>query len=288
MTYATLLVAACGGDDDETAINLGSALGQRQSALVRVLMAFPDPALALADWGGLSGIYLAPEVLDELKATQDELKAKVRACSEAAAKREGLALGPGRGGCRMVIDPYELLPWQALGLVLPLADLVIMGSTPAKGAGLESGPFADALMSARAPVLIARGKELPAAHPAAVCWDGSLEAGRAVRAALPLLREASRVVILQDPDELSEDEKDTAAPQRLIEYLDLCGIGSVETMTVPRGREGGPLVDAAKSAGARLLVAGAYGHSRLREWVLGGATRALLEDAPGLHLLIAH
>lgn len=288
MAYATILAAACGGDDDDNAVNLSASLAQRQSALVRVLMAFPDPALALADWGGMAGIYLAPEVLDQLEATQSELKAKVRACAEAAAKREGLALGPGKGGCRMVLEKRELLPWQALGLELPLADLVVMGAMPTQGAGLSSGPFADALMSGRAPVLIARGPELPMGSPVAIAWDGSLEAGRAVRAALPLLKEASKVVILQDPGELTDDEKDAAAPQRLIEYLQLSGITAVEAKTVPHGREGAPLVAAATGAGARLLAAGAYGHSRLREWVLGGATRALLDGAPGLHLLIAH
>jgi nucleotide-binding universal stress UspA family protein len=96
------------------------------------------------------------------------------------------------------------------------------------------------------------------------------------------------VVFRRDAGGLAAEERDAAAPEKLIEYLGLCGIKGAEAVNVPRGREGPPLVDAARHAGARLLVAGAYGHSRLREWVFGGATRSLIEAADGPHLLIAH
>jgi nucleotide-binding universal stress UspA family protein len=105
---------------------------------------------------------------------------------------------------------------------------------------------------------------------------------------MPLLREASKVVILQDPHGLDIAPGDSGDPARLAQYLVLSGVRAVEAIAVPHGREGGPLIDAARRADAKLLVAGAYGHARLREWVLGGATRAFLDAQDGPHLLIAH
>ena len=116
-------------------------------------------------------------------------------------------------------------------------------------------------------------------RPAAVAWDGSLQAGRAVRAALPLLKEASQVVILQDPVELDVSPGAQADPSRLERYLGAHGI-AVGASIEARGRQvGEALLKAAAEVGAALLVAGAYGHSRLREWAFGGVTRDLLLQA---------
>jgi nucleotide-binding universal stress UspA family protein len=287
MTYAVLLAAACGVDDDRAAIALSAELAQRQSSLVRVLMSLPDPVSAVTSWGP-GGAYIAPEVIDELESIRDEQAATIAAVAKTAAANQGLAFGYGDSAPRLIVEPLQTPPWDALARALPLVDLVVMSGEAAKGAGLATGPFAETLMSARTPVLIARGGDLPENGVVAVAWNGGLEAGRAVRAAMPLLREAAKVVILQDPHGLDAAERDAAAPDRLAQYLTLSGVRVVEAVNVLQGRDGFPLAVAAEAAGARLLVAGAYGHARLREWVLGGATRALLESKGGPHLLIAH
>lgn len=110
---------------------------------------------------------------------------------------------------------------------------------------------------------------------AAIAWDGSRTAARAVRDALPILRRAGKVCICT-----FEDDKPGAA-QRLPElqrYLEGHGIesrhaaGSIGATTI-----GDAMQDVAQKQGAGLLVLGAYGHSRFQEMVLGGATRTVLQ-----------
>ena len=109
-----------------------------------------------------------------------------------------------------------------------------------------------------------------------------------MKAALPLLAEASRVIVLQDQDGLDTTCSAQADPARVADYLRLHGIEVSELKDV-RGRRIGPsLLAAAKAEDAGLLVAGAYRHSRLGEALFGGATRSFLHEADGPHLLIAH
>lgn len=143
-------------------------------------------------------------------------------------------------------------------------------------------------MEAQSPVFVARGDATAAGRPAVVAWDGSLQAARAARAAIPLLRDASKVAILQDPDEIDVSPGGQADPARLQRYLAARGVAT-ETVVEVRGRQvGRALLDAAADFGAALLVAGAYGHSRLGEAIFGGATRTMLEAKSGPHLLVSH
>jgi nucleotide-binding universal stress UspA family protein len=109
-----------------------------------------------------------------------------------------------------------------------------------------------------------------------VGWNASREAARAVNDALPLLRRAQRVTVLSiDPG----DHPDRRIPGADITlHLARHGVNAVAAQT--RGADisvGDVLLSYAADVGADLIVCGAYGHSRLREMVLGGATRHLLQ-----------
>ena len=122
----------------------------------------------------------------------------------------------------------------------------------------------------------------------AIGWNGSLEATRAIHAALPFLQAASEV-FLYDGTAARPDE-DQEAPMRLdpVAYLRRHDV-AVTRHPLPASppRAGEYLLKAARQHHADLLVMGAYSHSRLRERVLGGATRWVLEHAP-LPLLMQH
>ncbi|MGZ9113087.1 MAG: universal stress protein, partial [Brevundimonas sp.] len=147
--------------------------------------------------------------------------------------------------------------------------------------------LSQALLSDRAPVLIARGDPDRLAGAAAIAWDGSPQAGRAVRAALPLLAGASTIHVLQCVTTL---DRQTADPDidMLNAYLTLHGVGAGVATLVEGQDEGAALIAAAQAMEAGLLVAGAWGHSRLRETVFGGATRSFLGRKDGPGLLLAH
>jgi nucleotide-binding universal stress UspA family protein len=119
----------------------------------------------------------------------------------------------------------------------------------------------------------------------AVAWDGSRAAARAVRDAIAVLKRARRVIVLTaGADKPQGPESLTALRQMLAGHGIAC-----ESRDVAIGEEsaGDALQRAALDEDAGLLVMGAYGHSRFREFVLGGATRSALERQR-LTILMSH
>jgi hypothetical protein len=113
-----------------------------------------------------------------------------------------------------------------------------------------------------------------------VAWDGSVEATRAIHASLPLLQDAQRVVLL-DGGRPHRPEGECYLPHfEPFVYMARHGI-EAEPMcvSVPTRMVGAALLKKADQVAADLVVMGAFGHSRLRENVIGGATRYMLEHA---------
>jgi nucleotide-binding universal stress UspA family protein len=113
-----------------------------------------------------------------------------------------------------------------------------------------------------------------------VGWKESREARRVLQDALPFLHEAKSVSIV----EVCDHGMEASARGHLddvVHYLarHRISVGSVAALPAKIG-VADHLVDMAKSEGADLIVAGAYGHSRLGEWIFGGVTRDLLAASP--------
>jgi len=144
------------------------------------------------------------------------------------------------------------------------------------------------LNSAR-PVLVVPRADPPAAAGGDVllAWDGSKEASRAMSAALPLLREASTVTIaaLTGPN-LAADEVRNAQPD-LLQFLGRHGIAPRVLIRDPQRDAGHELLEVAAELGCGVLVMGCYGHGKLRELCLGGASRTVLAEAR-IPVLLAH
>jgi nucleotide-binding universal stress UspA family protein len=120
----------------------------------------------------------------------------------------------------------------------------------------------------------------------AIAWKDSPEAARAVAGALPLLRRAREVHVLAWGEE--ESPSATGAVLDLAQYLRLHGIeASFHREQREPGELGELLLSRIADLGADLLVAGCYGHSRVREWVMGGVTQTLLR-AMTVPVLMAH
>jgi len=168
-----------------------------------------------------------------------------------------------------------------------LADLIVL-SREAHAIAAVPGPaqiVSDVAVHARAPVLVvAPGVgQFRSDAPIVVAWNGSVEAAHSLRMTLSMLRQASSVHLL----EVVEDSTGFPATEGC-EYLSRHGI-AVELHCRPRGGSSiaRTLLDAASELEASCLVMGAYGHSRLREIVLGGVTRELLSETT-IPLLLAH
>ncbi|MEO7335579.1 MAG: universal stress protein, partial [Caldimonas sp.] len=180
-------------------------------------------------------------------------------------------------------------PLDAVVQASRCCDLLIVGQTDRAGnvAGVAWDFPRHAVLQGGVPVLVVpfAGTFAHAAECVLVAWKDTREAARALHDALPLLEAANRVVLLAIdetptlPDRSTQDD--------LHAWLHRHGIDAdVHRDPVPAD-VGEALLSRASDIGADLIVMGAYGHSRLREWALGGATRHLL-DHMTLPTLMSH
>lgn len=286
MAYANLLTVASGAPDDAAMLTVAADLAKRNGAVARVLPAFPQ--IAATAWSDAFGAtYFAQETWDAIYEAQNEMRVKLIATAKAAAQAAGLPFGPEKFGSRMEMAQEGGTLWLSLTRELPLTDLVVAGHAAAMQDGPWLGLLDEAVIAGRSPLLVARGGIPVSDRPAVVAWDGSMEAGRSVRSAVPLLRGAPKTVILQDVAHLDEAERSHCEPEQLAEYLRLRGVKEVEVERI-EGHGKDALASIVRSTGAGLLVAGAYGHTRLREALFGGATRSFLSGEDGPHLFLAH
>jgi nucleotide-binding universal stress UspA family protein len=167
----------------------------------------------------------------------------------------------------------------------PAFDLVVAASaavTASLGAIAEQS-----LLQTRRPVLLAPAQlagELAAR--AMIAWDESPECWHAVSAAIPFLRLARAVEVVSVD---RHADRRTASQAEAIAYLRCHDIAATARVVAPHLRTvGDTLIAAAGEGEIGLLVMGAYSHSRLREMLLGGATRHILKNALARPVLLAH
>jgi nucleotide-binding universal stress UspA family protein len=152
-----------------------------------------------------------------------------------------------------------------------------------------TGKIGDVLMRCGRPILMASRHEQAAfGRHVAIAWKDSAEAARAVAAAMPLLRKAKTVTILSAIENASEQAAVTGSATRLANELKWHGLSTaVRVIDATHSGATASITEAALKGGCDLLVMGAYGHSRVMEFVLGGVTRDILNEAR-LPVLLFH
>ena len=220
---------------------------------------------------GLPGI-IAGEAARSRKNAQDLI-----AAFEAAAAKSGISSESILEKCRSFEAPDLLVEYARL------RDLTIMAAS-------DDRWYAEAVIfGSGKPTLILPNN--PRSRPfelgtVAVAWDFSRAAARAISDAIPLLEKAKTVRVVTVLNEKHLDRKHSA--EELSKNLSRHGIDVVLDRIDAKGRPIGEVLETYVASHATdLLVMGAYGHSRLRELVLGGATRSLLSKPP-LPILLSH
>lgn len=168
-------------------------------------------------------------------------------------------------------------------------DLIVLDRGIVRGDG-SSELLGEALLGCRKPCLM-----LPPQRDGALtfgrvvlAWNGSLEAARAIHAALPFLVQAREVTVVDGAIPPAADEDEVEPCFNPIEYLEQHDIVARRRRVQASPHEAGnALLHEAERMNSDLLVMGAYGRSRLRERVLGGATRHVLQQAT-LPVLMQH
>jgi nucleotide-binding universal stress UspA family protein len=181
------------------------------------------------------------------------------------------------------------LPCDALAREARCADLVILGQQTQgrRDHHRTLDPGEVLLKLGRPALLVAPGVASLRAEHVVVAWKDTREARRAVRDAIPFLHAAKRVSVVEV---CSRDEERNAAARTgdVVRYLARHRISAdPRPILHSDGSDADHLLRFAMNEDADLLVAGAYGHSRLGEWIFGGVTRDILASSP-LCCLMSH
>jgi nucleotide-binding universal stress UspA family protein len=176
---------------------------------------------------------------------------------------------------------------HGLARSLALADLtVISQQNPDQIEPMREAMIETLLFQSGTPTLIVPYAGVTAFKPdyAIIAWDGSATAAHAVREALPLLAHADAVKVVT----VGETKTANLAGTELATYLARHGLEvDIKAIANTTGDVGQSILSFAADEGADWLVMGAYGHSRIREFLLGGATRGILSSMT-LPVFMAH
>lgn len=279
MAYRTVLAVIHDTDALPGQLAAGAALVRRWDAHLELLCLGIDEVQVGYYFAGAdaviqqSSIALAREKADSLRAE-----------AERRATAEGI-----RFSIRAAVTQFGVLN-EVVARAARYADLVVQPAIAANSPDTEAEAVVEAAMfSGRAPVLLVPETGLPSEFPrrAVIGWNDGTEALAAVRGALPALRAVdTAVVAIIDPPARAAGESEPG--QGLATMLDRHGV-TAELALLPKDqpRVSDILAGLLTDRDADLLVAGAYGHSRFREAILGGATRELMRDCP-TPLIMAH
>lgn len=269
MPYKTLLVHVDNGARAPVRIGVACRLARRFEAHLIGLHALtvvklPGYARVAVEGGAQLSEYQAKLAAESARAARQVFERGVSAA--------GLATSEWRESRD---DAADVVPLHAR-----YADLVVVGQPYDPDAGGVEPDFPERLLlSAGRPIVFVpyAGDFTDVGKRALVAWNASREAARAVTDAIPLLREAQSVqVIAFNPDAAVHGEVPGAD---IGLYLARHGIKvNVSQQTAADVDVGNQLLSRAADLEADLIVMGGYGHSRLKELILGGVTRTLLQS----------
>lgn len=293
MSIRAILVGASGGTASDGAIDLACRLALRLGAHLQGYHVKSDPTDVIITAASMDGpgMPINGAWIDRSIEHADKLAAKTRAAFFQATERHGLTqpdLPPQAGIAEGASVEWREDIGSGTALIAAQArffDLIVLGRSDRVIDQPATDVIETTLVQSGRPVVLA-----PATPPVtigetiAIGWDGSPRSVRAITAALPLLQQAKKTVILA-----IDDDPDTVNTAPVIEYLGWHGIASdgQKLRAVAGVGRGEQLLSAARETGADLLAMGAFGQNRWRQMLFGSATQTVVSTSL-LSILMTH
>ncbi len=264
MSYKSILVNLDVDGPIVPVVKAASELAQRSNARLVGLCA-ADAYLPVT---GPEGATLAAEIWQQIR-SDEERRFKLR-----RKEFEALVAGAVETEWRDMLER----PSYALVQASRIADLVLVqanSGAATKDTTRRIDPGSVVLQTGRPILLIGTAMESRVGRKVVVAWKDTREARRAVADAMPLLQAADDVVVASVAPTIDQWVRESL--DDVVAYLAHHGV-TARSETVESYREAESLVELVDRHDADLVVSGAYGHSRLREWAFGGMTRTLLDE----------
>jgi nucleotide-binding universal stress UspA family protein len=264
MTYKTLLVHLQSGQTNIPLLSAAGEFADRFKAHV-IGIAACQPMMVISGDGTVCGdVYTEDQrqITADLDAAQAEFRDVLRGRSNWLEWRSEITILP---------------PAGYLSMHARSADLIMTGSMPPDTFAMSRAANSGSLvMESGRPLFIVPANARPMRFRGALIgWKDTRECRRATADALPLLKHSDSVTVLEIA---AIDDLDAAHARvkNVVTWLERHGVMAQARIEPSTVSDAGDLLTAADEANADVIVAGAYGHSRLREWVIGGVTRDLL------------
>ena len=271
MTLKNILVHMDATDRCEERLHLAGGLTQRHDAHLPGLFVIPEPFYPIYS----DGAYFPQEMMDNWEKEEQENAEKSGKIFQEFVNAQSI-----HGEWRSEQGPIG----QVVSRHARYADLTILGKGSLDDPKHYPDPFLaeDVVMESGRPVLVVPnaghfdgfGKRI------LVCWNASRESVRAVNDAMPLLQAADKVTILAvNPDKTRNGDHGDIPSADIALYLARHGVKAEAASTQTDQSDIGEIIlSRAFDVDADMIVAGAYGHSRTKEWILGGVTKTLLHE----------
>jgi nucleotide-binding universal stress UspA family protein len=286
----TVLVPAPGDGTDIGCFAAALNVARTFAAHIDVLHVRGDPIqLAVSMMSEPGGGVLIEGVVAQLEQDAAQHETATRKVFDDFCAREKLQLfdAPPADGSATASAQWDVVTGNDVLTIATFgrtADLIVVGRSidrdPANRSRLEA-----ALLETGRPLLIpGHGATSDiVGGTVAIAWKDTAQAARAVAAAMPLLARAKEIVVMT----VAEREEPEKGTDRLVRNLAWHGLRANKRIVHPTDQDAAETLLSAAAEEAGLLVMGGYGHSRVREWIFGGFTQRVLQDAP-LPVLLAH
>src|SRR6266568_3980499 len=290
MSIKRILVPLPGSVDQTGEIDMALSAAKALGAHVEALFISQPPPVArggvrVSEYGGRTAAVAPNWYAEERDRTvRDARERFAGACAAVGIPLLSANDEPGArlaASWREVEGPYVETAVQRAGAF----DLMVAASATVMESLMAIAE--QSLLQTRRPVLLAPARlQSDLTDRVMIAWDESPECWHAVSAAIPFMHLAKSVRVISVDRDASNRQ---ASQAEVLAYLRCHGIGATEQVVAPESRSvGDTLLAVGAEHEAGLLVMGAYSHSRLREMLLGGATRHILKNASARPVLLAH
>jgi nucleotide-binding universal stress UspA family protein len=272
-----VVVNLAGGQTDDVAADYAISMGKAYGAHVVGVAFVYEPVIPGSLLGGIP--------TDLIEAQREE---NAKAAKAAVAHFEAAAAGASVSAETRLLDASIAGAADLFGRIARRFDVAVVGQARHEQGATEELLIEGALFGSGRPVIIVPQSPRPpvALDGIMVCWDGSRPAARAIGDAIPFLTRAKSIEIVVVTGE--HDKSGEITGTNMKRHLARHGINvEIKRVAADNVDVQSAILAHAHDSGADFIVMGAYGHSRLREFILGGVTRSILKSMP-VPVLMSH
>jgi nucleotide-binding universal stress UspA family protein len=292
--FKTILVPLSGTDADVALLSTSLEFLRPFAGHMECVRVVPSPAALVAQsisMDAASGLLLA-EMMRSLEQREQAKTERARITFAQFCKAHQIAQVNKPPGGPSVTAAWREQSGDECATIKTLArfyDAVALAAGQERSGRLPSDDLGEIILSSGRPVLLAPERPISGAiDTIAVAWKDTREAAVAITAAMPLLARATRIEVLSVNEEDGDEQKCLDCSDNIVEQLRWHELNAYGRFVLPAGRSAPQAVlETARGLHADLLVMGAYGRSRFREFLLGGFTRHILKGVD-LPVFAAH